>query len=73
MGKCPQCGKWNTLQEVEPLLKKREFHASPVSLSEIEKEEEERAPTGIEEFDRVMGGGVVPGSTILLGGEPGIG
>jgi len=73
MGRCPQCGKWNTLEEVQPILEKKGSHATPVSLAQIEREEEKRIPTGIGEFDRVIGGGVVPGSTVILGGEPGIG
>ncbi len=82
MGQCPECGAWNTLQE-ETVAPARPasaraanrpapiVHAQPIaSLSETL---ETRLPTGIDEFDRVLGGGVVPGSLILLGGEPGIG
>lgn len=83
MGQCPECGAWNTLQEetVAPVRSPSPraaprpapvvVHAQPIaSLSEAT---ETRLPTGIGEFDRVLGGGVVPGSLILLGGEPGIG
>lgn len=83
VGKCPVCGEWNTYHEelirTEPLAKKASvsgFHApksKPVRLSEVEKSEETRIPTGGGELDRVLGGGIVPGSLILLGGEPGIG
>jgi len=83
MGQCPECGAWNTLQE-ETVAPARvaatrpakstptpTVHAQPIAaLGELV---EARLPTGIEEFDRVLGGGVVPGSLILLGGEPGIG
>src|SRR5690606_18296442 len=48
-------------------------NASPVSLADVEAEEILRTPTGIEEFDRVLGGGLVTGSAILIGGDPGIG
>ncbi|MEW6095448.1 MAG: DNA repair protein RadA [bacterium] len=78
LGKCPGCGKWNTLvEEVEiPASKYPSFTITPPepkSISEIEIFEEERLLTQIEEFDRVLGGGIVPGSLILIGGDPGIG
>ena len=77
-GRCPGCGLWNTLVEevLEPVassgLQPGEG-AAPTLLSEVSLEETERLCTGIGEFDRVLGGGIVPGSVILVGGEPGIG
>ncbi|MFN7693607.1 MAG: DNA repair protein RadA [Burkholderiales bacterium] len=82
LGKCPGCGAWNTLIEgaAEPAgaSKNHRFQAlaksSPVAtLSEIEAVETERTPTGLEELDRVLGGGIVAGGVVLIGGDPGIG
>ncbi|MCP4147686.1 MAG: DNA repair protein RadA [bacterium] len=76
-GKCPQCNNWNCMIEVKP--EKDEAgevsfrQVKPVSLKAIDNLEIKREETGIEEFDRVLGGGVVPGSVILIGGEPGVG
>jgi DNA repair protein RadA/Sms len=79
-GKCPHCGSWNTLVEsvAAPPVASHRFaplaEASPVrSLSEIEARELPRQPSGIPEFDRVLGGGLVPGGVVLIGGDPGIG
>ncbi|NGM88870.1 DNA repair protein RadA [Parapusillimonas sp. SGNA-6] len=78
-GKCPHCGVWNTLQESrEASLPAHRFAplagASPVrSLAEIEARELPRQPSGIAEFDRVLGGGLVSGAVVLIGGDPGIG
>uniref|UniRef100_UPI00333E8A71 DNA repair protein RadA n=1 Tax=Castellaniella defragrans TaxID=75697 RepID=UPI00333E8A71 len=78
-GRCPHCGAWNTLQESrESASPAHRFAplaaASPVrSLAEIEAREQARSPTGIAEFDRVLGGGLVPGAVVLIGGDPGIG
>jgi DNA repair protein RadA/Sms len=78
-GQCPHCGQWNTLVEsvAAPAAKRFANVAgakSPVrSLASIDARETPRVPTGIEEFDRVLGGGLVPGGVILLGGDPGIG
>lgn len=77
LGKCPDCGGWNTLVEEVlspargrvPDLKKDKPH----SIHEIESSDDDRILTGIEELDRVLGGGIVPGSVILVGGDPGIG
>jgi DNA repair protein RadA/Sms len=81
-GQCPACSAWNTLVE-EPVAKRdkktssQRLSTSPVhratQLSSLSTESEARWPTGIDEFDFVLGGGVVPGSLILIGGEPGIG
>ena len=86
MGQCPECGAWNTLQEEVVAATRgagasaRERARSPSAatvqaqpLAQLSDTAETRLPTGIDEFDRVLGGGVVPGSLILLGGEPGIG
>ncbi|NYT81961.1 DNA repair protein RadA [Alcaligenaceae bacterium] len=78
-GKCPHCGSWNTLQETrESAAPAHRFAplagASPVrSLAEIEARELPRQPSGISEFDRVLGGGLVSGAVVLIGGDPGIG
>ncbi|MCQ2362857.1 MAG: DNA repair protein RadA [Acidaminococcaceae bacterium] len=81
LGKCPACGKWDTLVEEVPVPEKLQEtylpenanKAVPKPLSTIVEKDTERLSTGIREFDRVLGGGVVPGSLILLGGTPGIG
>lgn len=81
MGRCPQCGSWNTLEEtVEEVLPKqlRTTHEvvsgkRPKKLSEVNLENHERMQLSMPEVDRPLGGGVVPGSVILWGGEPGIG
>ncbi len=82
LGKCPHCEAWNTLEEglAEPAAgaSKNRFQAlaksQPVAtLSEIEAAEVERTPTGQDELDRVLGGGIVAGAVALIGGDPGIG
>jgi DNA repair protein RadA/Sms len=81
LGKCPHCGAWNTLTEsaAEPASgSKNRYQAlaksQPVAtLSEIEASDFERTPTGQEELDRVLGGGIVAGGVVLIGGDPGIG
>lgn len=78
IGRCPGCNNWNTFtEEIErttaPGRVINRGATSPSKLSEIESTNLLRVKTGIEEFDRVLGGGFVPGSVILLGGEPGIG
>ncbi len=75
-GKCPQCENWNSLIEVKPepsgsVNGKRRVQS--VKLKDISKKEIPRFKTGIAEFDRVVGGGLVPESIILIGGEPGVG
>ncbi|MEW6717576.1 MAG: DNA repair protein RadA [Chloroflexota bacterium] len=82
MGRCPQCGAWNSMQEevVEALPKTKgrgidllSSPSSPKRLTEVQQSEEDRLPLPIGEFARVLGGGVVPGSIVLVGGDPGIG
>ena len=77
-GQCPHCQSWNTL--IETIAEKSVSRFSPVSevgqvqnLSTIEAREEPRYPTGVDELDRVLGGGLVQGGVVLLGGDPGIG
>ncbi len=80
-GQCPGCGLWNTLVETvaeTPSVNSNRFAAIAGAgrlqrLSEIDPREEPRQPTGIEEFDRVLGGGLVAGGVVLIGGDPGIG
>lgn len=77
MGRCPDCGGWNTLVEEKMsninINKPVGLLTAPVPLDEIRYTESERSLTGIGEFDRVLGGGIVPGSVVLIGGDPGIG
>jgi len=80
MGKCPGCGGWNTLVEetVEVEKKKGRTHPrwaknKPLPITEIKPQANIRTRTGIKEFDRILGGGIVAGSLVLVGGEPGIG
>ena len=79
LGKCPECGEWNTLKEFQisrpkddrPLAEN--LNLKPRPLSEIKFHETDRILTGFSEVDGVLGGGIVPGSVILLAGDPGIG
>src|ERR671937_474296 len=81
IGRCPNCGGWNTLVEERVVaapkgksaLTRARAARAPIALSEVPADAEERISTGIAEFDRVLGGGVVRGSCVLLGGDPGIG
>ena len=78
-GQCPACRQWNTFTE-EPVAKVKRSKktdlrvvSEPISIADIEAEEETRLCSGIEELDRVLGGGIVKGSLVLVGGDPGIG
>jgi len=76
MGRCPECKSWDTFREIVETKKtksKKEKALIPKYLSEVSVREEGRFKTGILEFDRVMGGGVVFGSMVLVSGDPGIG
>lgn len=82
VGRCPSCGAWNTMVEevVAPQSKKAgtfelngSYASKPVRLSDIRQDREERITTGSGELDRVLGGGIVKGSLVLISGEPGIG
>jgi DNA repair protein RadA/Sms len=83
-GQCPDCGEWNTLLESAPLTPRRSARAGPlhgvddtpariVDANEVAADAEGHRPLGIGEFDRALGGGLVPGSVVLIGGDPGIG
>jgi DNA repair protein RadA/Sms len=80
LGKCSNCGEWNTF--VEEIVEKKQTKSKlsiqisgnqPLTLENVEVVKNKRISVGIEEFNRVLGGGIVPGSLILLGGDPGIG
>ncbi|MDT8441941.1 MAG: DNA repair protein RadA [Desulfuromonadales bacterium] len=80
LGKCPDCGQWNSLVEETVTVAKKggrplttAGESRPVPLNEVAASDEDRLRCGIAEFDRVLGGGVVPGSLTLIGGDPGIG
>jgi DNA repair protein RadA/Sms len=81
MGKCPDCNQWNSFVEEDysavasPKIKERAalYKDEPVLLKDVEMKEESRLKTHMAELDRVLGGGVVPGSVILIGGDPGVG
>ncbi len=78
MGKCPACNEWNTFYEEKDVSKtgtkdKKKEASQVIQLNKVEKKENSRIKTGIDELDRVLGGGFVIGSLTLLGGEPGIG
>ncbi len=78
-GRCPTCGEWNTLVEEAQLgslvqaVDALGLSSMPVPLSSVDVSEATAVPTGVDEFDRVLSGGLVPGSVTLVGGEPGIG
>lgn len=81
LGKCPECGKWNTFSEEVVQVSKpaaqsgrnRVMQSQPKLIRDVSTGAMQRMATRCEEFDRVLGGGIVPGSLILIGGEPGIG
>ena len=79
LGKCPECNSWSSFSEerqLQPSLSKsrRESGSSPpITINQVKTIQDNRVTTGIGEFDRVLGGGMVDGSLILIGGEPGIG
>lgn len=77
-GKCLVCGEWNTLVEfrvsdLPAAAARRGPAAAPARVTEVEIALQERRPTGMNELDRVLGGGLVPGALILVAGDPGIG
>src|SRR3972149_1524139 len=80
LGKCPECGSWNSLVETEVSAESEkqrisgiQIEGNLVKLSEVKKEHSLRMSTGFTEFDRVLGGGIVLGSLVLISGDPGIG
>lgn len=80
VGKCPSCGEWNTYVEEKVVKGKTQANSAmissnskPLKVSEISASEEKRIDTNNKELNRVLGGGLVPGSMVLIGGEPGIG
>lgn len=81
LGRCPGCGEWNTfVEEIEVMTKSRGVfqHSEAISqkavpIISIETQEEQRVQTSMVELNRVLGGGIVPGSLVLIGGDPGIG
>lgn len=78
LGRCPDCGEWNSFVEEAPaIVSKRspipEAVSTPIALQNIRGDEGKHLAIGIDEFDRVLGGGLVPGSVTLVGGDPGIG
>ena len=81
LGKCPECGEWNSLVEEKSQPTRRSGvrngfklrDVSAVPFIEIEPQDDVRIPSGVTEFDRVLGGGIVPGTLVLIGGDPGIG
>ena len=77
-GKCPACGTWDSLVEVSEAVENTQKRGlgkeeAPLKLSQVQGKSDSRQRTGISEFDRVLGGGIVPGSLVLIGGDPGIG
>ena len=79
MGKCPSCGEWNTMVEKEVVTGKKPVvsvpggGAKPMPLNQVSTAQEDRISLGSAEVDRLLGGGIVRGSLVLMGGAPGIG
>lgn len=80
VGRCPNCGEWNTLVEevrthagASKRERQKQVRAKPIPITEVETTAGVRIATAIPELDRVLGGGIVPGSVVLVGGDPGIG
>jgi DNA repair protein RadA/Sms len=80
LGRCPECAQWSSFVEEHTSIQGQRQHgrgdksaAKPVAIVDVSADEAERLPTGIAEFDRVLGGGTLPGMVVLVGGDPGIG
>src|SRR5699024_4203414 len=82
MGKCPGCHNWNTMVEEldtkstisgQPLNRRAGYGSKPEKINAIETQKDPRIMTAMNELNRVLGGGIVPGSLVLIGGDPGIG
>jgi len=81
LGKCPECGEWNSLVEEKSRPARKQAgrngfqlrDVTAVAFTEIESQNDVRVSSGVNEFDRVLGGGIVPGTLVLIGGDPGIG
>ena len=76
IGRCPSCQQWNTFVEerlAPPIASPPSWDSSPIPFDAITGIETPRVPVGLPEFDRVLGGGLVPGALVLLGGDPGVG
>lgn len=78
MGRCPECQAWGTLEDVGALPRPRTVKAGPVTaparpIAQVDATMAKARPTGVDELDRVLGGGLVPGAVVLLAGEPGVG
>ena len=80
LGRCPSCGKFGTInEEIEETVtvteksSRKPTYEKPVPLSEVEHEQLTRIDSGIDELNTVLGGGIVPSSLVLIGGDPGIG
>jgi len=79
LGKCAECGEWNSFVEEKSQAARSGRNGfslrevSAIAFTEIESQDDVRVPSGVTEFDRVLGGGIVPGTLVLIGGDPGIG